>query len=72
MILDKTQCLTQVQTEHKVWIDYVKVLGMVLIIWGYLLSYLMSPWIFVLCAIVVGMAFKKYVPKVYFLCTGGR
>lgn len=39
---------------------------------GYLLSYLMSPWIFVLCAVVVGMAVKKFAPKVYFVCTGGR
>jgi hypothetical protein len=39
---------------------------------GYLVSYLISPWIFVLFAVIVGMALKKYVPKIYSIAVGGR
>ena len=39
---------------------------------GYLTSYLISPWIFTVCAVFIGSLFRKYLPKVYNLCTGGR
>ena len=39
---------------------------------GYLTSYLLSPWIFIVCAVFVGSFVKKYIPKVYCICTGGR
>ena len=39
---------------------------------GYLTSYLISPWIFTVCAVFIGLLFRKYLPKVYNLCTGGR
>lgn len=39
---------------------------------GYLASYLISPWIFTLCAVFAGLLFRKYLPKVYNICTGGR
>lgn len=39
---------------------------------GYLTSYLISPWIFTVCAVFVGLLFRKYLPRVYNVCTGGR
>ena len=39
---------------------------------SYLLAYLLSPWIFVLCAIPVGCLFRRYLPTCYKLCMGGR
>lgn len=39
---------------------------------GYLTSYLLSPWIFTVCAVFVGLLFRKYLPRVYDVCTGGR
>lgn len=39
---------------------------------GYMLSYLASPWLFALVAVLVGMALRKYLGKVYLTCTGGR
>lgn len=39
---------------------------------GYLTSYLISPWIFTVCAVFAGLLFRKYLPKVYNICTGGR
>lgn len=39
---------------------------------GYLASYLISPWIFAVCAVFIGLLFRKYLPKVYNVCTGGR
>ncbi len=39
---------------------------------GFLLSYLASPWLFALCAILVGMVLRKYAGKAYLFCTGGR
>lgn len=39
---------------------------------GYLTSYLLSPWIFTVCAVFAGLLFRKYLPKVYNICTGGR
>lgn len=38
----------------------------------YLTSYLLSPWIFTVCAVFAGLLFRKYLPKVYNICTGGR
>lgn len=40
--------------------------------YGYLISYLTSPWIFTICFVFVGLQFRKYLPKVYHVCTGGR
>lgn len=39
---------------------------------GYLTSYLISPWIFTVCAVFAGLLFRKYLPRVYDVCTGGR
>ena len=39
---------------------------------GYLTSYLISPWIFTVCAVFEGLLFRKYLPRVYNVCTGGR
>lgn len=39
---------------------------------GYLASYLISPWIFAVCAVFAGLLFRKYLAKVYNVCTGGR
>lgn len=39
---------------------------------GYLTSYLVSPWIFTVCAVFAGLLFRKYLPRVYNVCTGGR
>lgn len=39
---------------------------------GYLTSYLISPWIFAVCAVFAGLLFRKYLPRVYNVCTGGR
>lgn len=39
---------------------------------GYLASYLISPWIFTVCAVFTGLLFRKYLPRVYDVCTGGR
>ena len=39
---------------------------------GYLASYLISPWIFTVCAVFAGLLFRKYLPRVYNVCTGGR
>lgn len=39
---------------------------------GYLTSYLLSPWIFTVCAVFAGLLFRKYLPRVYNVCTGGR
>ena len=40
--------------------------------YGYLISYLISPWIFTICFVFIGLQFRKYLPKVYYVCTGGR
>lgn len=39
---------------------------------GYMASYLISPWIFTVCAVFAGLLFRKYLPRVYDVCTGGR
>ncbi|MDR2010185.1 MAG: acyltransferase [Bacteroidales bacterium] len=39
---------------------------------GYLISYLVSPWIFMIVAVIVGIILKKYVSKLYNIATGGR
>lgn len=38
---------------------------------GYMASYLISPWIFTVCAVFAGLLFRKYLPRVYDVCTGG-
>ncbi len=39
---------------------------------GYMVSYLASPWVFALAAVLVGMLLRRYTGKVYLTCTGGR
>jgi peptidoglycan/LPS O-acetylase OafA/YrhL len=39
---------------------------------GYLVSYLVSPWIFIILAIIVGLGLKKHIPKLYEIAVGGR
>lgn len=39
---------------------------------GFAVSYLLNPWIFAFICIIVGMAFKKVLPRVYNICVGGR
>ena len=39
---------------------------------GYMDSCLISPWIFTVCAVFTGLLFRKYLPRVYDVCTGGR
>lgn len=39
---------------------------------GYFVSYFVSPWIFVACAVVLGMVLRKYCGKGYGVCVGGR
>lgn len=39
---------------------------------GFALNYLLSPWVFVLIAIPVGMLMKKHIPKIYEILVGGR
>ena len=39
---------------------------------GYLISYLFSPFIFMIAAVIVGIILKKYLPKFYEISVGGR
>lgn len=39
---------------------------------GYLISYLLSPWIFAVIAIYIGLLLRKYIPKIYSITVGGR
>lgn len=39
---------------------------------GFAVSYLVSPWIFAFIWIIVGMSFRKALPRVYNICVGGR
>lgn len=39
---------------------------------GFAFSYLVSPWIFAIIWIMVGMFFKKVTPNLYNVCVGGR
>lgn len=39
---------------------------------GYMISYLLSPWLFIFFAVIAGLLFQKYFPKFYCICTGGR
>lgn len=39
---------------------------------GYIVSYLASPWIFAAVAVLVGIVLRRYLGKVYLICTGGR
>lgn len=39
---------------------------------GFALSYLLSPWLFVVCAMVVAQILRKYLPRFYAVVTGGR
>lgn len=39
---------------------------------GYILSYMSSPFIFAIFAVVIGVFLKKYCKTAYYFCTGGR
>lgn len=39
---------------------------------GYMVSYLLSPWIFAVCAVLIGMVLRRYCGRVYEVCVGGR
>ena len=39
---------------------------------AFAVSYLLSPWVFVSIWISVGIVLRKYLPKIYRLCVGGR
>ena len=39
---------------------------------GFAVNYLVSPWIFIILFILVGFYFKKYLPRIYNVCVGGR
>jgi fucose 4-O-acetylase-like acetyltransferase len=39
---------------------------------GYLMSYILSPWVFFLIGTIVGLIVKKIMPKVYSYAAGGR
>lgn len=40
--------------------------------YGFAISYIMSPWIFAIIAIVVGIVLKKFSTRIYRICIGGR
>lgn len=39
---------------------------------GFAVNYLLSPWIFAIVFILIGCFLKKYVPRLYSVCVGGR
>lgn len=39
---------------------------------GFAINYLVSPWIFAIIFILVGYIFRKYAPRLYSICVGGR
>lgn len=39
---------------------------------GFAINYLVSPWIFVVLFVILGFYFKKYSPRIYSICVGGR
>lgn len=39
---------------------------------GFALNYLVSPWIFAIIFIFVGYYFRKFLPRIYAMCVGGR
>lgn len=39
---------------------------------GYMVSYLLSPWLFVVCAVFVGIVLRQWCGKAYCVCVGGR
>ena len=39
---------------------------------GFAFSYLASPWIFAVIWIIIGIGFKRIMPHIYSICTGGR
>lgn len=39
---------------------------------GYMASYLASPWIFAFMAILVGIWMRRNMREIYLVCTGGR
>lgn len=40
--------------------------------WGYMASYLLSPWLFAAFAIVAGLLLRRYAPRFYSVLVGGR
>lgn len=39
---------------------------------GFAINYLVSPWIFAALSVSVGLLFRKYLPRIYSVCVGGR
>lgn len=39
---------------------------------GFAISYLVSPWIFAICAVLIGITLKKALPSFYSIIVGGR
>ena len=39
---------------------------------GFAINYLISPWVFAMLFIGLGWLLRKYMPKVYGVCVGGR
>lgn len=39
---------------------------------GFAVSYLISPWIFAICAVLIGFTLKRTLPKFYSIIVGGR
>lgn len=39
---------------------------------GFAINYLVSPWIFAVLSVGVGLLFRKYLPRLYSICVGGR
>lgn len=39
---------------------------------GFAINYLVSPWIFMALFVGVGLLFRKYLPRIYSVCVGGR
>lgn len=39
---------------------------------GFALNYMLSPWIFAILFILLGLFFRKYIPRLYSICVGGR
>ena len=39
---------------------------------GFAISYLLSPWLFAFLFILFGYYFRKYLPRIYSVCVGGR
>ena len=39
---------------------------------GFAVNYMLSPWIFAILFILLGLFCRKYIPRLYSICVGGR